>query len=161
MEIRRFGVGNRRPDGPPGTVGVRGQVIHADARGAVAELAFARNARVEPHSSVDTTWLLILEGGGWVQVGDERARVAPGEAVLWPAGITHSAWTELTEMRALTVELTGADDAWVRGILDGRALLLPAAAGAEGSGSVARVGQPSAPVPGDPGAEAAAEGEPI
>ena len=34
------------------------------------------------------------ERGGWVQVGDERAAVNHGEAVLWPAGIPHGAWTE-------------------------------------------------------------------
>ena len=28
IEVRRFGVGHRRPDGPPGTVGVTGQPIH-------------------------------------------------------------------------------------------------------------------------------------
>ena len=33
IEIRRFGVGHRRPDGPPGTVGLTGQVIHSDGRG--------------------------------------------------------------------------------------------------------------------------------
>jgi len=40
MEIRRFGVGHRRPDGPPGTTRVAGQVIHSDGRGAISELAF-------------------------------------------------------------------------------------------------------------------------
>ena len=107
MEIRRFGVGNRRPDGPPGTDGVAGQVIHSDGRGAVSELAFARRARIEPHSNPNTTWFVVIEGGGWVQVGDERARVAAGEAVLWPADVVHGAWTELSEMRAIVVELAG------------------------------------------------------
>jgi quercetin dioxygenase-like cupin family protein len=137
VEIRRFGVGNRRPDGPPGTVGVRGQPIHADARGAVSELAFARNARVEPHSNPNTTWFIVIEGGGWVQVADERMRVAPGEAVCWPAGVVHSAWTELSEMRAFAVEFAGADDAALRGIFDGRALVLPS--GLEGAGHGAPV----------------------
>jgi len=47
IEVRRFGVGHRRRDGPPGTTGVQGQVIHSDARGLVSELAFARKARIE------------------------------------------------------------------------------------------------------------------
>ena len=46
MEIRRFGVGNRRPDGPPGSVGVEAQVIHGDARGVIAELAFRKGGRI-------------------------------------------------------------------------------------------------------------------
>jgi quercetin dioxygenase-like cupin family protein len=105
MEIRRFGVGNRQPDGPPGTVGVQGQVIHADARAVIREVAFARRAAIEPHTNPNTTWFLVIEGGGWVRVGDEAARVGAGEAVLWPAGEVHAAWTELSEMRAIVVEL--------------------------------------------------------
>jgi quercetin dioxygenase-like cupin family protein len=125
IEIRRFGVGHRRPQGPPGTSGVTGQVIHSDARGQVAELAFARGARIEPHSNPNTTWLVVIEGGGWVGVGDERTRVAAGEAVLFPADVTHAAWTEHSEMRALVIEFGGADDAAVRGILEGHARELP------------------------------------
>lgn len=119
IEIRRFGVGHRRPEGPPGTVGLEGRVIHSDARGLISELAFARGGRIEPHDNPNTTWFVVIEGGGWVQVGDERRRVAAGEAVLWPAGETHAAWTDASEMRAIVVEFTGADDAHLRGILEG------------------------------------------
>lgn len=111
IEIRRFGVGHRRPDGPRGSVGLAGQVIHTDGRGIIAELAFARNARIEPHSNPNTTYFIVVEGGGWVGVGDERTRIAAGEAAIWPAAEIHSAWTEHSEMRALVVELAGADDA--------------------------------------------------
>lgn len=125
IEIRRFGVGHRRPDGPPGTTGVRGQIIHSDGRGQVTELAFARNARLEPHASPNTTWLVVIEGGGWVGVGDERTRVAAGEAALWPADVPHAAWTEHSEMRAIVVEFGGADDALVRGLIEGVAHEVP------------------------------------
>jgi quercetin dioxygenase-like cupin family protein len=110
IEIRRFGVGNRRPDGPPGTVGLTGQVLHSDGRGIVSELAFARNARIEPHSNPNTTYFIVVEGGGWVAVGDEWTRIAAGEAAVWPADIPHAAWTEHSEMRAFVVEFAGADD---------------------------------------------------
>ena len=110
IEIRRFGVGHRRPDGPPGSVGLTGQVIHSDGRGIISELAFARNARIEPHSNPNTTYFIVVEGGGWVGVGDERARIAAGEAACWPPDIIHSAWTEHSEMRAFVVELDGVDD---------------------------------------------------
>jgi quercetin dioxygenase-like cupin family protein len=122
IEIRRFGVGHRRPDGPQGTTGVSGQPIHTDARGAITELAFARGARIEPHANPNTTWLVVIEGGGWVGVGDERTRVAAGEAVLWPADVPHAAWTEHSEMRAIAVEFAGPDDSALRGILEGRAI---------------------------------------
>ncbi len=122
IEIRRFGVGHRRPDGPPGTVGVTGQPIHTDGRGVVTELAFARSARIEPHVNPNTTWLVVIEGGGWVGVGDERTRIAAGEAVLWPSDIPHAAWTEHSEMRAFVIEFAGSDDAGALGILAGRAV---------------------------------------
>ena len=124
IDVRRFGVGHRRPQGPEGSVGVDGQVVYGDGRGVISELAFARNARLEPHESPNSTWLLVIEGGGWVQVGEERRRVAAGEAVAWPAGIVHAAWTEQSHMRAVQVELSGPDDAAVRGVLEGRARLI-------------------------------------
>ena len=131
MEIRRFGVGYRRPDGPAGTEGVAGRVVHNDARGLISELAFTRRGRIESHSNPNTTWFVVIEGGGFVQVGDERARVSAGEAVLWPAGVLHSAWTDLSEMRAIVVEFAGPDDAAVRGIIDGGRYLLGEGAPAE------------------------------
>jgi quercetin dioxygenase-like cupin family protein len=134
MEIRRFGVGHRRPDGPPGTTGIAGQVIHSDGRGVVTELAFARRASIEPHSNPNSAWFVVIEGGGWVLVGDERARVAAGEAVLWPADVPHAASTELSEMRAIVVEFAGPDDAHLRGILDARPLPLAAGDAAPVSG---------------------------
>jgi quercetin dioxygenase-like cupin family protein len=162
MEIRRFGVGNRRPDGPPGTTGVAGQVIHADARGTVSELAFARRASVEPHASPNTTWFIVIEGGGMVRVGDERARVAAGEAVLWPADVPHAAWTELSEMRAIVVELAGPDDAHLRGILDGRALAIGAgAAGAGASDAPAEKADGELSTSPADAARSAIEGEPL
>ena len=51
-------------------------------------------------------------------VGDEERRVAAGEAVLWPAGVTHGAHTEGSPMRAFVVEFSGADD---RGTILGNA----------------------------------------
>jgi quercetin dioxygenase-like cupin family protein len=124
IEIVRFGVGHRRPDGPPGTHGIKGQVIHSDGRGTISELAFGRGALIEPHSNPNSAWFIVIEGGGWVGVDAERVRVAAGEAVLWPAGVPHGAWTEEGHMRAIVVELAGADDSIVRGILPGTARAL-------------------------------------
>ena len=44
-----------------------------------------------------------------MRVGDERARVAAGEAVMWPPDVIHSAWTELTPMRAIVLEFAVRD----------------------------------------------------
>jgi quercetin dioxygenase-like cupin family protein len=140
MEIRRFGVGFRRADGPAGTSGVEGQVIHSDARGVVSELAFGRRARIEPHDNPNTTWFIVIEGGGFVRVGEEERRVAAGEAVQWPAGVIHGARTEQSPMRAFVVEFAGPDDSKMRGILEGMAKRLgPGEAGrlARGEGRLA------------------------
>ncbi len=116
IEIRRFGVGHRRPDGPPGTAGIEAQVIESRASGLVAELAFGRQARITPHANPRTTLFIVIEGGGWVGVGDERTHVFAGEAVVWPPDVPHAAWTDGFPMRAIVVEL--AEDpkllAWER-----------------------------------------------
>ncbi len=108
MEIRRFGPGHRRADGPPGTQGVAGQVILSDERAVVSELAFGRYAMVTPHTNpTNTALFMVISGAGFVQVGDERARLNHGEAVVWPPGLPHGAYTDGTEMRAIIVELVG------------------------------------------------------
>jgi quercetin dioxygenase-like cupin family protein len=105
VDIRRFGPGHRRPEGPPGTSGLTGQVIWSDERGHVSELAFSRQGVVAPHVNPNTTLFVVVSGGGWVQVGEERTRIAHGEAVVWPAGVVHGAWTDGSEMRAIVIEL--------------------------------------------------------
>ena len=50
--------------------------------------------------------VIVVAGGGWVQVGEERVRINHGEAVVWPAGIEHGAYTDGVEMRAIVVELS-------------------------------------------------------
>jgi quercetin dioxygenase-like cupin family protein len=130
IEIRRFGVGHRRPDGPPGTTGIEGQVIESGPHGVVAELVFGRHARITPHTNPNRTWFVVIEGGGWVGVGDERGRVQAGDAVLWPPDVLHAVWTDGTQMRALVVELPGPTLA-LPSVVDGSA----AAVAEVGSGS--------------------------
>jgi quercetin dioxygenase-like cupin family protein len=129
VEIVRFGVGHRRPNGPPGTVGVAGQTIHGDERGVISELAFARGASIESHSNPNLSWFVVVEGGGWVRVGEEQGRVAAGEAVLWPPDVVHAAWTDHGPMRAFVVEFAAGGTVGDR-IVEGRAArLLPEEAG--------------------------------
>jgi quercetin dioxygenase-like cupin family protein len=119
VEIRRFGVGHRRAGGPAGTVGVDGVVIHSDARATISELAFAKGASIPVHDSPNSAWFIVIEGGGYVLVGEEERRVAAGEAVLWPAGVLHGARTVYGPMRAIAVELAGPDDRHLRAVLEG------------------------------------------
>jgi quercetin dioxygenase-like cupin family protein len=136
VDIRRFGYGHRRPDGPAGTHGVQAALIHTDGRGTITELALARKSLIEPHVNPNTTWFVVIEGGGFVRVGDETVRVFAGEAVLWPAGVVHGASTDVSEMRAIVVELAGDDDSAVRGILEGAPLALDAGPVAKGEGAL-------------------------
>ena len=90
----------------------------------------------------------MIEGGGWVGVGDEYTRIAAGEAAVWPADLPHAAWTEHSEMRAIVVELAGADD---RDSVEGRARDADADADgrpvSRGTGQLtARTATPAAPV---------------
>jgi quercetin dioxygenase-like cupin family protein len=105
MEIVRFGPGHRRAGRPAGSYGVADQVLWSDGRAHVSELAFTRQAILPPQTSPDVALFIVVSGGGWVQVGDERLAVHHGEAVTWPAGLRHGAWTDGSEMRALLVEL--------------------------------------------------------
>ena len=119
VEVRRFGVGHRRPDGPPGTTGIEGQVIRSEASGVISELAFDRHARIAPHTNPSWTYFLVIEGGGWVGVGDERVRVQAGEAVTWPPDVLHAAWTDGAPMRAIVVEFAESGLALGSGVVDG------------------------------------------
>ena len=89
-------------------------------------------------------------------VGEEQRRVAAGEAVLWPAGVTHGAWTEHGPMRAFVVEFAGSDDSHIRGVLEGVARrLLPGEAGSASRGEGRLMERPLSP------AERDREGEPL
>jgi mannose-6-phosphate isomerase-like protein (cupin superfamily) len=158
MEIRRFGFGHRRPDGPTGSRGVHAAAIHGDARGSVTELAFGRKANLELHMNTSTTLFIVIEGGGFVRVGDETERVFAGESILWPAGVPHSASTDLSEMRAIVVELLAADDPAARAIHEGMARAIgPGTVPAQGGKADGRLASDGRPAAGYD----RAEGEPI
>ena len=112
-------------------------MIESGPRGVVAELALARHATIETHTNPNTAWFVVIEGGGFVTVGADRARVFAGEAVLWPAGVPHGASTELSEMRAIVVEFPVADLALGPGAAIVAAPLLGAASRASRSAAVA------------------------
>lgn len=105
MEVMRFGPGFRRPAPPSGTAGLADQVIWGDPRARVTELAFSRRAFITPRTSPDMGLFIVVSGGGWVHVGDERIPIHHGEAVEWPPGVVHGAWTDGSDMRAILVEL--------------------------------------------------------
>lgn len=104
MEILRFGPGFRRSR-PVGAEGLAAGTIWSDPGARISDLAFARRARLGPEMSPDHGLFIVIAGAGWVQVADERSAINHGEAVEWPADVSHAAWTDGTAMRALLVEL--------------------------------------------------------
>ena len=68
IEIRRFGVGHRRPDGPPGSIGLTGQVIHSDGRGIDLRARVRARARASSRTRTRT------------RPGSSSSRAAAGSA---------------------------------------------------------------------------------
>jgi quercetin dioxygenase-like cupin family protein len=108
VEIVRFGPGFRRPEPPAGSSGLADQPIWSSAGARVTELAFAPRALMPPQISPELSLFVVVSGGGWVQVGDERSVINHGEAVEWPPGVAHGAWTDGSPMRAILVEVADA-----------------------------------------------------
>jgi quercetin dioxygenase-like cupin family protein len=96
----------------------------------VSELAFSRRGVVTPHANPNTTLFVVVSGGGWVQVGEERSRISHGEAVIWPAGVAHGAWTDGSEMRAIVIELPMGTTQVVEGQAERTGTVAEAARGA-------------------------------
>jgi quercetin dioxygenase-like cupin family protein len=105
VEILRFGPGFRSSQPLAGSSGLAEQSISSHPHLRVTELAFARRAMMPPHISPDIGLFIVVSGGGWVQVGEERSVINHGEAVEWPPGVPHGAWTEGVPMRAILVEV--------------------------------------------------------
>ena len=108
MEILRFGPGLRRSRAHEGAPGVGEGTIWSDPRARITELAFSSRALIPPQTSPDLGLFIVVAGGGWVQVGDERTTVDHGEAVAFPPGVAHGAWTDGSTMRAILVEVPDA-----------------------------------------------------
>jgi quercetin dioxygenase-like cupin family protein len=105
VDVLRFGPGFRRSRPREGTQGVADQTIWSDPRARITELAFSSRAFIAPQTSPDLGLFIVVAGGGWVQIGEERTSIDHGEAVEWPPGVVHGAWTDGSTMRAILVEV--------------------------------------------------------
>ena len=105
MDVLRFGPGFRRSRPREGTQGVADQTIWSDPRARITELAFSSRAFIAPQTSPDLGLFIVVAGGGWVQIGEERTSIDHGEAVELPPGVAHGAWTDGSTMRAILVEV--------------------------------------------------------
>jgi quercetin dioxygenase-like cupin family protein len=68
---------------------------------------------IDPHGSIDEhcasvpILFLVMRGRGFVRIGGpdgETREVSAGDAVLWPVGQDHTAWTEDETLEAIVIE---------------------------------------------------------
>jgi quercetin dioxygenase-like cupin family protein len=69
---------------------------------------FEPHAHLDEHSAPHPILFLAMEGSGTVRLGGpqgEARLVTAGDAVLWPADIDHTVWTEDQELSAIVINL--------------------------------------------------------
>lgn len=129
MLIRRFSaeLKTRLPGGHPGVYGVpiqmNGARVPPDQREALARrvngLPILLNVPMQveamyldPHASIDEhrapnhILFMVIAGSGFVRLGGPNGETQPvraGDAILWPAGLDHTVWTEDKAMQAIVV----------------------------------------------------------
>jgi len=130
MEIRRFSADlkTKIPGRHPGVYGVPIQFDRADmATQNMEELAQHLNGLpillnrpmivvalyFEPHASIDEhsaevpNLFLAIGGQGFVRIGGpngEIRTISADDAVLWPAGVDHTVWTEDDGLQAIVID---------------------------------------------------------
>lgn len=108
MEIRRFGPGHRRVERAAGSIGTSTSLLHAGPNARITELALDERALFGPLRSPLRGLLIMIEGGGWLALGDERQRVATGEAIVLPADVERLLASDGVPLRAILVEFDDA-----------------------------------------------------
>jgi quercetin dioxygenase-like cupin family protein len=79
-------------------------VLHNE--GLIAALHFEVGGAIDEHDAPDDIIFLVISGSGWVRVGGPEAlpvEVSVGDAVRWPSGVLHKAWTTDSPMTAIAV----------------------------------------------------------
>jgi quercetin dioxygenase-like cupin family protein len=130
MQIRRFSADlkTKIPGRHPGVYGVpiqfdranlntqneeeisqhlKGLPILLNRRTIVVAMYFEPHASMDEHSSDVPILFLVIGGKGFVRIGGPNGEVQPisiGDAVLWPAGMDHTAWTEDDELQAILID---------------------------------------------------------
>jgi len=106
VEIRRFGPGHRRPERQPGATNVESALLYAGAGAHITEVALRDRATLGPFRSPNDGLLIVIEGGGWLALADERQRVAAGEAIALPAAVERLLATDGVPLRAIILEFS-------------------------------------------------------
>ncbi len=130
MQIRRFSADlkTKIPGGHPGLYGVPIQLDRTQLNTQnMEELSQRFNGLpillnramivvamyLEPHGSMDEhpapvpILFLVTRGSGFVRIGGPAGETQPvtaGDAVLWPAGLDHTVWTEDEPLEAIVID---------------------------------------------------------
>ena len=73
----------------------------------VVAMYFEPHALIDEHSSEVPILFLVFGGKGFVRIGGpngEIRSISTGDAVLWPAGLDHTVWTENEELHAILID---------------------------------------------------------
>jgi quercetin dioxygenase-like cupin family protein len=73
----------------------------------VVAMYFDPHGAMEEHSAPVPVLFLVTGGRGFVRIGGpdgETRAVTAGDAVLWPAGVDHTVWTEGEPLAAIVVD---------------------------------------------------------
>ncbi len=90
---------------PPERLAALGGPIALDAAVQAEAMYFEPQGSIDAHGAPNPILFLVVAGAGFVRVGDDTRAVAAGDAVLWPAGVEHTAWTDGQALQAIVVNL--------------------------------------------------------
>jgi quercetin dioxygenase-like cupin family protein len=131
IQIRRFGpdLTTKVPGGHPGLyacpIAINGSGIPAEKLEAMAQrlnglpllldtdlhvvaLYFDSHASMDEHQADHPILFLAISGQGTMRLGGpngETRTVQAGEAVIWPAYVDHTVWTDAEPLHAIAIEI--------------------------------------------------------
>ncbi|MGZ3629802.1 MAG: cupin domain-containing protein [Ktedonobacteraceae bacterium] len=73
----------------------------------VVAMYFEPHASIDEHSADVPILFLVIGGNGFVRIGGPNGEVrtiSTGDAILWPAKIDHTVWTEEEELQAILID---------------------------------------------------------
>jgi quercetin dioxygenase-like cupin family protein len=84
-----------------------GLPIFLDRPTTVVALYFESHGSIEEHKASAPILVLITAGSGFVRIGGpdgETRAVSAGDAILWPAALDHTLWTEDETLTAIVID---------------------------------------------------------
>ncbi len=72
----------------------------------VEAMYFDPHAALDEHSAPNHIIFVVIAGSGFVRLGGPNGETQPiraGDAILWPAGLAHTVWTEDKPLQAIVV----------------------------------------------------------